>query len=325
MNISTSLRRATVPLALTAAVALTATACGGADAGSSGGDGSKLSGTVKVDGSSTVAPLSTAAAQLFQAQESGVKVTVGTSGTGGGFEKFCAGEIDVSNASRPIKDEEKAKCEQKGVKYEEFMVANDGLSVVVSKDNDFVDCLTTAQLKKIWEPGSKVTNWNQVDPKFPDQELELFGAGTDSGTFDYFTDAINGEEGASRTDYNPSEDDNVTVRGVSGSKGGLGYFGLSYFEENQDKLKALKIDGGDGCVAPSVETVQDGSYKPLSRPLFIYPKASSLEKPEVEKFVEFYVENNAEIAEKSLFVPLNATQEAELKKDLEKLKAAHQS
>ncbi|MCX5527292.1 PstS family phosphate ABC transporter substrate-binding protein [Streptomyces bobili] len=325
MNISLSLRRAKAPLALTAVVMLAASACGGADAGSGSSDGDKLAGTIKVDGSSTVAPLSTAAAQLFQAENAGVKVTVGTSGTGGGFEKFCAGETDISDASRPIKDEEKAACEKKGIKYEEFQVANDGLSVVVSKDNDWADCLTVEQLKKIWEPGSKVNNWNQVDSKFPNQKLELFGAGTDSGTFDYFTDAINGEEGASRTDYSPSEDDNVTVQGVSGSKGGMGYFGLSYYEENQDKLKVLKIDGGDGCVAPDTKTAQDGTYKPLSRPLFIYPKASSLDKAEVEAFVEFYVENNESIAEKSQFVPLNSTQETELQKDLEALKAAHKS
>jgi phosphate transport system substrate-binding protein len=303
---------------------LAASACGGADAGSNsggGGDGEKLSGTIKVDGSSTVAPLSTAAAQLFQQENSGVKVTVGTSGTGGGFEKFCNGETDISDASRAIEDDEKAACKTKGITFEEFQVANDGLSVVVSKDNDFADCLTVEQLKKIWEPKSKINNWNQVDSKFPDQKLELFGAGTDSGTFDYFTQAINGEEGASRTDYSPSEDDNVTVQGVSGSKGGMGYFGLSYYEENKDKLKVLKIDGGDGCVEPNTTTVQDGSYKPLSRPLFIYPKASSLKKPEVEAFVEFYVENNKSIAEKSLFVPLNSTQETELKKDLDALKA----
>ncbi|MET9829440.1 PstS family phosphate ABC transporter substrate-binding protein [Streptomyces sp. NPDC006385] len=328
MNIPTSLRRAKAPLALTAAVMLAASACGGADAGSNGGGGGggeKLSGTIKVDGSSTVAPLSTAAAQLFQAENSGVKVTVGTSGTGGGFEKFCAGETDISDASRPIKDEEKAACEKEGIKFEEFQVANDGLSVVVSKDNDWADCLTVEQLKKIWEPGSKVNNWNQVDSKFPNQKLELFGAGTDSGTFDYFTDAINGEEGASRTDYSPSEDDNVTIQGVSGSKGGMGYFGLSYYEENKDKLKVLKIDGGDGCVEPTTQTVQDGSYKPLSRPLFIYPKAASLDKPEVEAYVEYYVENHAEIAEKAQFVPLNSEQEAELKKALDALKAAHGS
>ncbi|AYV26227.1 Phosphate-binding protein PstS precursor [Streptomyces sp. ADI95-16] len=326
MNISSSLRRATVPAALTAAVMLVATACGGADAGSSGAGGDtkdKLAGTVKVDGSSTVAPLSTVAAQLFQGKNPGVKVTVGTSGTGGGFEKFCRGDIDISDASRPIKDAEKAACDAKGIKFEEFMVANDGLSVVVNKDNDFVECLTVEQLKKIWEPGSKVNNWNQVDPKFPDEKLVLFGAGTDSGTFDYFTEAVNGKSKASRTDYSPSEDDNVTVQGVSGSKGGMGYFGLSYFEENKDKLKALKIDGGKGCVEPSVKTVQDGTYAPLGRPLFIYPNAASLAKKEVEGFVEYYVENHAEIAKKAQFVPLNAEQETKLKAALDKLKAAH--
>ncbi|WP_267241614.1 PstS family phosphate ABC transporter substrate-binding protein [Streptomyces sp. PR69] len=330
MNISTSLRRAKAPLALTAAVMLAATACGGADAGSDGGSGGgsgggsagdKLSGSIKVDGSSTVAPLSTAAAQLFQAQHSGVKVTVGTSGTGGGFEKFCNGETDISDASRPIKDEEAANCEKNGVKFEQFSVANDGLSVVVPKENDFAECLTVEQLNKIWAPGSKVNNWKQVDPKFPDLKLELFGPGTDSGTFDYFTEVVNGDGGASRTDYSPSEDDNVIIQGVSGSKGGMGYFGLSYYEENKDKLKALKIDGGGGCVEPSVETVQNGTYTPLGRPLFIYPTTATLERKEGEAFVEYYVENHAEIATKAQFVPLNSEQEAELKKDLEALKA----
>ncbi|WP_409472268.1 PstS family phosphate ABC transporter substrate-binding protein [Streptomyces sp. HC307] len=315
-----SLRRAAAPPALAAAVVVAAGACGGADAGSGSG-GTRLSGTIRVDGSSTVAPLSTAAAQLFQVENPGVGVTVGTSGTGGGFEKFCAGETDISDASRAIEDDEKAACEKKGVRFEEFQVANDGLSVVVNKDNDWAECLTVEQLRKIWEPGSKVNNWNQVDPKFPDQKLELFGAGTDSGTFDYFTEAVNGEEGASRTDYSPSEDDNVTVQGVAGSQGGMGYFGLSYYEENKDELKVLKIDGGGGCVEPTRQTVQNGTYTPLSRPLFIYPKASSLQKPEVLAFVEFYVEHHAEIAESALFVPLNSEQEAELRRDLDALKA----
>lgn len=322
MNILPSPRRAIAPAALAAAVVLAVGGCGGADAGSQGG-GDKLSGTIRVDGSSTVAPLSTAAAQLFQQQNPGVRVTVGTSGTGGGFEKFCNGETEISDASRPIQPEEKARCDRNGVKFEEFQVANDGLSVVVDKDNDFAECLTVEQLRKIWEPGSKVTNWNQVDPAFPDVELELFGAGTDSGTFDYFTQAVNGEEGRSRTDYTPSEDDNVTVQGVAGSKGGMGYFGLSYYEENQDKLKVLKIDGGDGCVAPSRTTVQNGTYKPLSRPLFIYPNAAALDRREVEAFVEYYVENNADIAEAAQFVPLNAQQEAELDKALQRLREQH--
>ena len=202
------------------------------------------------------------------AENPGVQITVGTSGTGGGFEKFCAGDTDMSNASRPIKPDDASEgpaCESNGIEYTELQIANDGLSVVVNKDNDWVDCLTVEQLKTIWEPAAegKVTNWNQVDPSFPDEPLELFGAGTDSGTFDYFTDAINGEEGASRTDYTATEDDNVTVQGVGGSTGGLGYFGLSYYEENSDTLKALEIDAGDGCVAPSTETVQSGEYTPL--------------------------------------------------------------
>lgn len=315
------------------ACALALAACGGnqgnptSEAGASGAatgaaePTKELAGDVKVDGSSTVAPLSTAAAELFAEQQAKVRVTVGTSGTGGGFEKFCNGETDISNASRPIKDEEKAACQAKGITYEEFTVANDALTVVVHKDNTWATCLTVEQLKKIWEPGSKVSSWKQVDAKFPDEPLKLFGAGTDSGTFDYFTDVINGEEGASRTDYSPSEDDNVTVQGVSGSKGGLGYFGFSYFEENADKLKAVQIDGGGGCVAPSVQSAQDGTYKPLARPLFIYPKAESLKRPEVLGFVEYYVANHKQIAEDAKFIPLNAQQEGELKADLDKLKS----
>jgi phosphate transport system substrate-binding protein len=187
----------------------------------------------------------------------------------------------------------------------------------VNKDNDWVDCLTTAQLQKIWEPSSKVSSWQDVDPSFPDEELELFGPGTDSGTFDYFTDEINGEEGASRSDYAASEDDNTIVTGVSGEQGGLGYFGFSYFEENMDTLKALEIDGGDGCVAPSVETAQNGSYKPLSRPLFIYVKKASLQRPEVAGFLGYILDNEQSIADASQFVPLTDEQLKKAKSDLE--------
>jgi len=317
------LRRRTAPAAAAVALALALAACGGEDAGNNtaktGSGSEQLSGSIRADGSSTVSPITTVASELFQEQEPGVRVTVGTSGTGGGFEKFCAGETDISNASRPIDDEEKALCEENGIEYEEFAVVNDALTVVVNKENDWVDCLTVEQLNKIWEPGSTVNNWNQVDPSFPDEPLKLFGAGTDSGTFDYFTEAINGEEGASRTDYAATEDDNVTVQGVSGTPGGMGYFGFSYFEENEDKLKALEIDGGEGCVAPSAEAVQDGSYQPLGRPLFIYPKAESLERPEVKAFVEFYVENIDQIADEALFIPLNEEQKTELQSDLESL------
>ncbi|WP_433332904.1 PstS family phosphate ABC transporter substrate-binding protein [Spirillospora sp. CA-294931] len=317
------MRRSTY--AVTAAVALVAAlaACGdsNSDSGGGGSEGKDLRGTVKIDGSSTVAPLSTVASELFKEEHGRVQIPVGTSGTGGGFEKFCAGETDISDASRPIKDEEIKACTAKGIKYSEFAVANDALTVVVHKDNTWAKCLTVAQLKKIWEPNSKVNNWNQIDPKFPNQPLKLFGAGTDSGTFDYFTDEINGEEGKSRKDYQPSEDDNVTVQGVSGSKGGMGYFGFSYFEANASKLKALEIDGGGGCVAPSVQTAQAGTYKPLSRPLFIYPSATALKKPEVLAFVEFFVAKNADIAKRSKFVPLNPAQDAKLKQALTTLKS----
>jgi phosphate transport system substrate-binding protein len=304
-------------------VSLGVAACG--DSGGTGGGGnkssgsSKLSGQIRIDGSSTVGPLSEAAAEGFQAQNSKVRVTVGTSGTGGGFEKFCAGETDISDASREIKPEEAAICNKKGITYEAFQVANDGIAVVVNKQNDWAKCLTVPQLKKIWDKGSKVANWNQADSKFPSEKLSLYGPGTDSGTFDFFTKAINGEEGRSRSDYNATEDDNVTVRGVEGSKGGLGYFGLSYFEQNQDKLNVVQIDGGKGCVTPTTATVQDGSYAPLSRPLFIYVKQTSIKKPEVKGFVEYYLGNTADLTKKALFVPLTAAQEAKLKPQLDKL------
>jgi phosphate transport system substrate-binding protein len=310
--------------ALLLAVGLLAAACGGGDDGGGGstGGGAQLSGTINIDGSSTVAPLSEAAAELFQAENSGVRVTVGTSGTGGGFEKFCAGETDISDASRQIEADETQACQAKGIKYEEVQVANDGLSVVVNPQNTWAKCLTVDQLKKIWDKGSKVNNWNQVDPSFPNEPLKLFGAGTDSGTFDYFTGAINGEEGRSRSDYSATEDDNVTVTGVSGAKGGMGYFGLSYLEENQGKVVGIQVDSGKGCVAPSSATVQDGSYTPLSRPLFIYPSDAALQRPEVKAFVEFYVTNYQKIAEDALFVPLTEAQAAEAKQKVAQLAAS---
>jgi len=272
-----------------------------------------LSGEVVIDGSSTVAPLMKLAAEDFQTANGGVTVVVGTSGTGGGFEKFCNGETDISNASRPIKDAEKEACAANGIEYSELIVANDALTVVVNPDNDWATCLTVEQLNKMWAPEADgvVNNWNQVDPSFPDQPLTLFGAGTDSGTFDYFTKAINGEEGASRTDYNPTEDDNVTVTGVAGETGALGYFGFSYLEENLDKVKAVEIDGGGGCVAPSAEAVQDGTYVPLSRPLFIYVSDASAARAEVKGFVQFYVDNQAAISDEALFVTLDSTQLAD--------------
>jgi phosphate transport system substrate-binding protein len=306
--------RARLALAACAAVlALIASSCGGGDDGGA---------TIAADGSSTVGPFVQRAAEQFgQAQD--VDVTVGISGTGGGFERFCAGETDLSNASRPIDEEEATLCEENGVDYIEFQVATDALTNVVNVANDWATCLTVDQLNAIWEPGSRVSNWNQVDPSFPDVPLSLYGPGTDSGTFDYFTDVINGEEGASRTDYQASEDDNVLVQGVAGDRGGLAYFGFSYFEQNQDRLKALDVDGGDGCVAPSSETAQDGSYTPLSRPLFVYVKQSSFDdKESVRDFMRFIFDNNTSIAEAAQFVPLNDEQLAEQRSKLEEATAS---
>ena len=309
-----TLRRGLAPAATVLTLSLALAACGGGD--DSDSTGSDLSGSVRVDGSSTVAPLSSVAAELFAEEAPEVNVTVGTSGTGGGFEKFCNGETDANDASRAIKDSEKEACAANNIEFTELQVAVDALTVVVNTENTWAKCLTTEQLKKMWEPGSTVNNWNQVDPAFPDVELKLFGAGTDSGTFDYFTDVIVGEEGASRTDYNPSEDDNVTVTGVEGSKGGLGYFGFSYYEENADVLTAVEIDSGAGCVAPSVETAQDGTYTPLARPLFIYPsKAAVTENAAVKAFFDFYVDNDAQIAEEAQFIALNDEQRAKLEAD----------
>jgi phosphate transport system substrate-binding protein len=288
--------RVLTALIASAGLALTAIGCGGDD-----GTG----GTILADGSSTVGPFTTKAAEDFRAENPEVDITVGISGTGGGFERFCVGETDLSNASRQIEDDEIAICEENGVEYIELEVAADAITNVVNTQNDWATCLTVDQLNAIWEPGSTVASWNQVDPSFPDERIRLYGPGTDSGTFDYFTDAINGEEGASRTDYSASEDDNVIVQGVTGDVGALGYFGLSYFEENQGQLKALEVDGGSGCVAPSADTVQDGTYTPLSRPLFIYVKQSSLQDNEaVGDFLRFALENQESIAEAALYVPL---------------------
>jgi phosphate transport system substrate-binding protein len=312
-------------LVLAAGFVATATAARGrSDSASDGTNAaisnasSSLSGRIEVDGSSTVGPLVTAGAEQFEAQNSGVHVTVGISGTGGGFERFCAGETDISDASRPIKDDEEVPvCQENGIEYTEIQIANDGIAVVTNKENDWATCLTVEQLAKIWGPDSEIDNWNQVDPSFPDQNMTLAGPGTDSGTFDFFTGAINGEEDASRTDYQATEDDNITVQAVEGDKGGLGYFGLSYFEQNQEQLSDVQTDGGSGCVAPSTETVQDGSYAPLSRPLFIYVKNESLQKPEVKAFVQYLLDSEQTIADNALFVPLTDEQLQKSKSTLE--------
>ena len=310
------LRRSAIPAA---ALCLALTACGGqgsdaaTDSETSGGG--EVSGEVIVDGSSTVQPLTAAAGELFAEEQPGVNVSVATSGTGGGFEKFCQGQTDISNASRPIKEEETIICKENGVEYTELQVATDALTVVASKDNEFLNCLTTAELKTLWAPEAEgtVTTWNQVNPAFPTEPVELYGPGTDSGTFDYFTDAINGEEGASRSDYNASEDDNTIVQGVSGSPNALGYFGFSYFEENAEALKAVEVDGGSGCVAPSAETAQDGTYAPLARPLFIYvSNKAATDKPQVAAFIDFYAQNDADIAQAAQFIPLNEEQVTKL-------------
>ena len=312
------MKKIIISMAACGALALGATACGGDDDdgnanASNGGGGGNLSGTIKIDGSSTVAPFAQAAQEAFQGENPNVKITVGTSGTGGGFEKFCAGETDISDASRPIKpDEEAPVCKKAGISYKEIQVANDGIAVVTNPDLK-VDCLTTAELKKLWNKGSKVKKLSEINPKLPDTELKLFGPGTDSGTFDFFTGEINGEEGVSREDYSPSEDDNVLVQGVAGESGGLGYFGHSYYEQNKDKLNLVKVDGGGGCIEPTTETIQSGEYKPLSRPLFMYPSTKALKRPEVKAFLQYVNDNYQAIADASQIVAMDSGQASKAK------------
>ena len=286
-------------LAALAAVVLTAAATAGVSA---------LSGTVVADGSSTVGPYAIAAAEGFQKKNPKARVTVGISGTGGGFERFCRNEIDLANASRPMKASEAVLCRDAGVKWVAFTVANDGISIVVNKQNTWVDCLTTAELKSAWQSGSKVNSWKDIRSSFPDVPLKLFGPGTDSGTFDFFTEKINGKAKNSRSDYLATEDDNVIVQGVEGERGALGYFGFSYYEENAAKLKLVKVDSGSGCVAPSVATVQKSTYKPLARPLFIYAKRSSFKRPVVAGYIGYIFNNEKAIAKKSGFIALTDRQ-----------------
>jgi phosphate transport system substrate-binding protein len=263
---------------------------------------------VKIDGSSTVYPVTEAVAEEFQKANKGLKVTVGVSGTGGGFKKFCRDETDISNASRPISKSEMEDCKKAGIEYYELPVAFDALTVVINPRNTWLKQATVAELKKLWEPAAqgKVTRWNQVNPQWPDQPIKLFGAGSDSGTFDYFTEAIVGKSKSSRGDFTASEDDNVLVQGVAGDVNALGYFGYAYYAENQAKLKALPIVAADGkpAVGPSEATVLSGTYQPLSRPIFIYVNAKALGKPEVKKFVDFYMANAAKMAKEVKYVPL---------------------
>ena len=302
---------------------LAAAGCGDDDNGSgdTGGGSADLSGNILIDGSSTVAPLSSAAAEAFTAENGGVNITVGTSGTGGGFERFCKGETDISDASRAIAEDEVAACEAAGVAYQELRVASDGITIVTSANADVGgDNLTLAQLKAVWEPKSTIENWDQIPPAgtFNDVPLTLAGAGSQSGTYDFFNEEVLGEDAAGETvvprqDYAASEDDNVTVRAVTSAEGGMGYFGFSYYEENIDSLKAFSLDG----VAPSVETITSGDY-PLSRPLFIYVSDESLAKPEVAAFARYYVENAIGLAEETKFVP---APQASLDESLAKLPA----
>lgn len=297
------------PLVLATLAALGLSGCGSAPGGASpspGPSGAKLSGPVVIDGSSTVGPVMAAAAEEFQIANPETEPTVGTSGTSGGFKKFIAGEIDIAGASRPIKPEEEEKLKAAGIEFIEIPVAMDGLTVVVNPSNRWADTLTIAELKKVWEPGSKVTNWSQVRAGFPNKPIKLFGAGTDSGTFDYFTLTVNGKEKASREDYVMSEDDNVLVAGVKGEEGALGYFGYAYYFENKDSVRAVKIDAGKGPVEPTFESILDGTYTPLSRPLLIYVNKKSItDKPQVKAFVEFLLERNEDLVKSAQYVPLS--------------------
>jgi phosphate transport system substrate-binding protein len=264
-----------------------------------------VAGTVRADGSSTVYPITEAVAEEFRNEHPDVRAVIGFSGTGGGFKKLAAGEIDICDASRTIKDEERAACKTNGVEFVELEIAFDGLSVVVNPENDWCDCLTVEQLKAIWQPESAISKWSDLNPEWPDEAIELFGPGTDSGTFDYFTEAIMGEAKRSRADYTPSEDDNMLVTGVEGSKYALGYFGYAYYAENKERLKLLGVDAGDGqCVQPSPETVRSNNYKPLSRPLYIYVNQASLSKPEIVEFVEYYLDTVGDLVASVGYVPL---------------------
>jgi len=285
-----------------------AVACGGGgDADSSSG----LTGQVVIDGSSTVFPVAEAVAEEFQIENSGVRVSVGYSGTGGGFQRFCNGETDLTNASRPIQPGEEEDCAANGVEFTEVPVAWDGLSVMVNPQAEFVECLTVDELARIWGPGSNVQTWSDVRPDWPDETIRLYGPGTQSGTFDYFTETINGEGGASRADYQASEDDNILVQGIAGDRYALGYFGFAYYLENQDQVKLLGVDGGSGCVLPSDETIEDGSYSPLARPLFVYVKHSALDRPEVAAYVRYMLENATELVPATGYHALTSEQYAQ--------------
>ena len=309
-----------VPALMAGVLALGITACGSSsDSSTDTSGGGDVSGAVAIDGSSTVFPFAQAAAEGFQGENPNAKVTVGEAGTGGGFEKFCAGEIDIADASRPIDDKEEAPvCKENGIKYAQVQVANDGIAIVTNPDLK-IGCLKVDQLNQLWKKGSTVTNYDQLGSGVPSGEVSLYGPGTDSGTFDFFTEEINGEKGDTRKDYQPSEDDNVLVQGVEGDKTGLAYFGFSYYEDNADKLNLVAVDDGNGCVKPSVETIQDGSYKPLSRALYMYVNTAALaDKPQVKAFIDYAVANADESATTAKIVPMTAEQAKQAQDDLDK-------
>lgn len=291
---TTNVHRA--PAILMAAVACPLLLALAATCGCGGGQNAAPGATIHIDGSSTVFPITEAVAEEFRNEQPDTRVTVGVSGTGGGFKKLAAGELDICDASRPINEKELQACHDKGIELISLKIAYDGLAVVVNPQNDWVDCLSVELLRELWRPESGVKLWSDLNPDWPQEEIRLYGPGTDSGTFTSFTEAIVGEAGASRADYTPSENDNMLVSGVEADKNALGYFGLAYYEENKEKLKLLGIDGGDGCVTPSPETVLSGQYKPLSRPLFLYVTTQALERAEVVDFLKFYLANAAALS-----------------------------
>ena len=300
----------------TLAVGCGLVACGGNPGSTDSGDGAPAPAVIAVDGSSTVFPVTEAVAEEFQKENRGTQVTVGRSGTGGGFQKFCRGETVVSNASRPIAAAEMEACKKAGIEFIELPIAYDGMAVVVNPKNTWAPSMTVAELKKLWSPDAqgKIMRWNQVRAGWPDQEIHLFGAGVDSGTFDYFTEVVNGKAKVSRGDYTSSEDDNILVQGVAGDANALGYMGLAYFEENKDKLKLVSIDdedpaNGAGPIAPSPETVRNGTYRPLSRPIFIYVATSALSRPEVQKFIAYYVTSASPLVSEVGYVPLTDSEQ----------------
>ncbi len=308
-----------VCLSVIALIAIFFVSCGGSEQSgtSEGGEKTELSGTIKIDGSSTVYPVTEAVAEEFRTVASEVKVTIGISGTGGGFKKFAVGETDISDASRPIKNKEAEICTQNSINYVELTIAYDGLAVLINPENDWTKDITTEELKKLWEPAAegKIMNWSDIREGWPDKKINLYGPDAASGTYDYFTEVIVGESGSSRGDYTNSSDDNVLVQGIATDKYAMGFFGLAYYKENKDKLKLVAVDAGSGGVIPTVETVSEKIYTPLSRPIFIYVNSKSIKRPEVVKFVEFYLKKAGELVPDVGYIAL-----PEIKYDTEKNK-----